>query len=122
MDTVPEHPHAFDPADWPFRDEPVNRVTFASAGFIRDGEPVRVVYHDHDGDWQVLHADIADDEECLIVCLGCAWQREPAIGELADLPPGWRAWRSGGGTAWQREPFDEPEDEDAHGANEDADR
>lgn len=110
MDTVQPHSHDFDAASWPF-DEPVNRLAFASAGVIKKGMPILLVYHDHDGDWQFLHGDVAEADECLIVCLGCAYQREPALAELAGLPVGWRARRLASGGPWTSEAYEGSEDE-----------
>ena len=41
----------------------------------------------------------------------CAYQKDKTIGELADLPLGWTAWRDYVGGPWEREQKPEEEDE-----------
>ena len=48
-----------------------------------------------------------DSSGCaLVVCLGCAYERNPSIGPLADMPRGWAAWRDSPDGPWTREPKD----------------
>jgi hypothetical protein len=109
MDTVEAHPHGFPEKDWPFR-ELTNAVSFASAKLL-SGSPVLLVYHDHDGDWQFLHGQIEEEDECVIICMGCAFQRSPSIGQLAQLPVGWKAYRESENDPWVTEPYEATDDE-----------
>jgi hypothetical protein len=111
MDTVEEHPHSFSPAEWPFAD-PVNAVAISTRQVFRESYPILRVSDDSDGDWQVLCGTTTELDDAIIVCLGCAYQRDPTIAELANLPLGWTAWRDGPGREWQREPKQEEADED----------
>jgi hypothetical protein len=106
MDIVEEHPHSFLPGSWPFADL-TTTAAFTSA-HVLSGHPILLVFHDHDGDWQLLSGE--DDSEGKIICLGCAYDRDNAIGILSDLPAGWMAFRDSVGQAWQCEPY---EDSDA---------
>jgi hypothetical protein len=106
MDTVKEHKHSFLPSEWPFSD-PVNAVAISTRQVFHLGYPVRRVSHDSDGDWQILCGTTTDVKDAIVVCLGCAFQRDKAIAELADLPRGWTAWRDQPGDAWEREPKEE---------------
>jgi hypothetical protein len=104
MHTVEPHSHEFPEGGWPFDVEP-NTVAFSSAQVVHQGAPVLVVYHDHDGEWQFVHGDVTDDDECLLVCLGCAYHRTPGIAELASMPAGWRAERGFVGGQWTLQPY-----------------
>jgi hypothetical protein len=107
--TVEAHPHAFDPEGWPFS-EPVNALAYSTTRAIRGGEPFLLVSHDHDGDWQFLCGDLGDDEEGLIVCLGCAYERDPSLAGLSDLPIGWQARRGSVEEPWQTFPYEAPDE------------
>ena len=104
MDTVQEHSHNFLPGAWPFSDA-VNTAAFTSAQVL-DGAPILLVFHDHDGEWQFLHGPVTEQDECRLVCLGCVYDRDNAVGILRDLQPGWMASRSSTTSAWECEPYD----------------
>jgi hypothetical protein len=94
------HTHEF--SRWPFGD-PVNTISYCTAKVVRDGFPVLQVSHDRDGDWQFLDATTERPEDCVIVCLGCVFERDATLEQIADLPSGWSAWRSAIGGTWTRE-------------------
>jgi hypothetical protein len=104
-----DHTHDFSDDEWPFND-PQNLAVFTTIRVL-EGAPVLLVTHDHDGDWQVLCGTTNDSKDARIVCFGCAYQRNRVIGELADLPRGWRAWRDDVKSPWIRE-MKELEDEE----------
>lgn len=110
MDTVEEHRHSFPQSEWPFS-TPTNTVAFTTVVVLREGHPVLLVSHDHDGDWQFLCGTTNDIANCLIVCLSCAYQRDTSVGELADLPIGWQAWRDSVDAPWERSPSEPDPDE-----------
>jgi predicted phosphoadenosine phosphosulfate sulfurtransferase len=43
-------------------------------------------------------------ENAVVVRLECIPQIDPTAKELADLPPGWHAWRRSKEQPWVREP------------------
>ena len=102
-----EHEHLFSADDWPFSDQ-TNAVAISTRQVVLEGYPVLRVSHDLDGDWQVLCGTTTDVNDALVVCLGCAYQRNPSIGSLANMPRGWTAWRDSPDDPWTREPK-EPE-------------
>jgi hypothetical protein len=61
------------------------------------------VCHDNEGDWQFLCDGFHSESMPLIVCLGCAVERDPSLVEVATLPAGWVAERKAQGEAWSRE-------------------
>ena|SRR5690606_18898755 len=103
MDTVAEHSHSFPLDSWPFA-EPINTLAYTSS-LVLSGHPVRLVFHDHDGEWQFLSGE--DNEECKIICLGCAYERDPGIAILADMATGWMAFRDSPEQSWQCEPYED---------------
>jgi hypothetical protein len=101
METVEEHPHSFLLGSWPFA-VPVNTLAYTSSQVL-SGQPVLLVFHDHDGEWQFLTGE--DGEECKIICLGCAYERDGSIAILADMAAGWMAFRDSADQSWQCEPY-----------------
>lgn len=102
------HSHAF--LSWPF-DLPINSGVFTTRQVLEGLQPVREVYHDHDGDWQFLCGTTLDREDLKFVCLGCMVERDPTVGELSEMSPGWYAARQGHGAEWIQEPYADREDE-----------
>ena len=70
-----------------------------------EGAPILLVTHDaDDGSWQFLCGTTEDPADARVVGLGQMYGRDATLGELADLPEGWRATRSPASGAWQRGP------------------
>ena len=70
-----------------------------------------LVCHDaDDGMWQFLTGGDFKVADGMIVCLHHMLERDPSLAELADLPPGWRAWRDYPEDPWQRAPEEEAEE------------
>ena len=85
----------------PFRDPP-NTATFTNSCIVNGLHPIRLVTHDaEDGAWQFLCGDPGEASDVRVVGLGSIIQLDASIGELADLPLGWRAWRSAHGEPWR---------------------
>jgi hypothetical protein len=101
MSTVQSHPHKFRDSEWPFA-VPQNALAIATKPVIEMGYPVLLVSHDDDGIWQVLCDTTTEADDCLVVCLGCCFERDATIGDLANLPPGWIAQRESVGGPWSR--------------------
>lgn len=108
---VEEHEHAFTPAQWPF-DEPMNRAAISTRQVVDEGFPVLLVSHDEDGFWQILCGTTNSVDDGLVVCLACAFEQTPDIGQLADLPRGWTASRAAPGEPWIRMAQEQDEDEE----------
>jgi hypothetical protein len=98
--------------DWPFSDPP-NVTTITTRQVLDEGYPILVVTHDEDdGGWQVLCGTTNDPKDGRVVGLDCMYERDPSIGELADLPLGWKAWREATDRDWIREANQRESDED----------
>ncbi len=99
-----DHEHDFSEAQWPF-DEPIDVGALTTVNIAEAGDPILLVTHDaDDGCWQILCGKTNDLEDGLFVCLGCLFDLDPSLGELADLPKGWFAWRESNMSPWQRKP------------------
>jgi hypothetical protein len=90
---------------WPF-DQPPNCVTMSLRQIVFGGAPILHVTHDNDDHgWQFLSAGDARIEDGVVVCLSTIVELDPSIQQLADMPPGWHAWRTSKDARWQREPM-----------------
>jgi hypothetical protein len=88
---------------WPFEDTP--KTASITTRQVLEGAPVLHVTHDaDDGSWQFLCGITDDPADARVVGLGRMYQRDPSVGELADLPEGWEAWRSAPEHPWKRGP------------------
>ena len=93
------------PADWPFPDDPPNVAVITTRGIL-DGTDwiARASLDAEEGDWQFVGPGGARTDEALVVALRRVLERDASSAELADLPPGWMAWRDGPEAPWQRGP------------------
>tara|TARA_R110002124_G_scaffold16091_1_gene69016 strand:- start:350 stop:709 length:360 start_codon:yes stop_codon:yes gene_type:complete len=91
MTTIARHKHEFSRSEWPFSDS-ANVVVISTVQVFRQGFPILRVSHDYDGDWQILCGTTLDTKDAIVACLGCAYQRDKTIGELADMPRGVTLW------------------------------
>jgi hypothetical protein len=89
---------------WPFEDTP-NTASITTRQVLEQGAPILLVTHDaDDGSWQFLCGTTNETADGRVVGLGEMYARDTTLGELANLPEGWRAWRSAVGFPWQRGP------------------
>jgi hypothetical protein len=110
-----EHTHAF--SAWPFADA-VDTGSFSTAKVVHHGFPVLRVSHDAEGDWQFLDATTEEPGECVLLCLGCIYERDATLGQISDLPRGWSAYRPEIGAAWER--WEQPHHEECDEGDEKA--
>lgn len=89
--------------DWPF-DQPRNCAAITIRSVVFDGAPILHVTHDEDDHgWQFLGWEDADVSQGAVVCLAEIVKLDPSVLEVADLPPGWHAWRKSKSSPWTRE-------------------
>jgi hypothetical protein len=89
-------------AKWPFEDPP-NVAVFTVRRILEGGRPIIHVCHDdEDGAWQFHDGGPPTMDQAMIVSLHCMLNHDPTIAELADLPCGWEAKRTGPGKPWKR--------------------
>ena len=93
-----------DALEWPFPDVP-NTAVITLRQIIEEGQPILHVSHDADDEgWQFLAGGVPKAADASVVSLAHVFQSDPTIGDLADLPLGWVAWRERPGSPWQRAP------------------
>ena len=86
---------------WPF-DQPRDCAVFTTRPVLEGGEPILHVTHDSDDHaWQFLGREAREDD-ATIIALHEAVEIDPSILQLADLPPGWHAWRGSAADPWTR--------------------
>ena len=91
------------PTQWPFHDAR-NVATISLKRILERRVPILFVTHDaEDGAWQFLDgSDDLQPEDSCVIALESVVKLDPTVRELADLPPGWVAWRENQDSAWQR--------------------
>lgn len=89
--------------EWVF-DQPPNCAVITLRQIVCGGEPVLHVTHDADDHgWQFLGLADAQLEDGVVVSLSEILEIDPSLSDLADLPPGWHAWRRAVGESWKRQ-------------------
>jgi hypothetical protein len=90
-------------ADWPFDQAP--NVAALTVRAILEGAPILYVSHDADDDgWQFLDGQPVDIDDGRVIGMRQALVLDPSLRSIADLPPGWIAWRKSRADPWVREP------------------
>jgi hypothetical protein len=90
--------------DWPF-DDPPNVAVVTTRDVTEDKVPILFVSHDRDdGAWQFLTGGPVLEENARVVALRRIWLLDPSVGQLADLPMGWQAFRSSPLDPWRKRP------------------
>lgn len=88
--------------DWPF-DQPPDCIAISLRRIVFDGEPILHVTHDlDDHGWQFLDLADAEPDDAAVVAMRNIVNIDPTMCEVADLPPGWHAWRESQSSPWQR--------------------
>lgn len=90
-------------AHWPF-DQAPNCGVITLRPILFDSAPILHVTHDEDDHgWQFLGAEDPDVKQGAVVCFSHIVELDPSVLELANLPPGWHAWRQSKSSPWERE-------------------
>ena len=94
--------------DWPF-EQPENEAVLTTRQIVEEGAAIlRVSRDDEDGAWQ-FHTgkDAPLEADARVVALGEIVEMDPALRDLAELPPGFVAVRDAEGRPWLRYPLAE---------------
>jgi hypothetical protein len=89
--------------DWPF-DQPPNCLAFTTKRIVFEGAPILYVFHDkQDHDWQFMDGRTnLVEADAALVSMANIVERDATVLEVADLPPGYFAWRDSPADEWQR--------------------
>lgn len=104
-------PHTHDFPDWPFPDS-ISTAAFCTDKVAHENFQVLLAVHNANGDWQFLDGTTERPGECVMLCLGCIFEKYSDLAAIADLPRGWGASRDVAGAEWERWELDPEDDRD----------
>jgi len=91
------------PDDWPF-DQEKNAAAVTTLNVMENGLPVLVVTHyADDHSWAFLCGTTNQAADGRVISMGEVLELDPTLKSIADLPPGWMAWREKVGSLWKRD-------------------
>jgi hypothetical protein len=87
---------------WPF--DQAHNVAAITTRQVLDGAPIlRVAHYEDDHSWAFTCGTSNETADGRVIGMQCALNIDPTLATIADLPPGWSAWRECVGSEWQRE-------------------
>ena len=90
---------------WPFDQAP--NVAAITTRQVLEGKPIlRVVHYGDDHSWAFTCGTTNDEADGRVISMEQVVHLDSTINEIADLLPGWRAWRMNASEKWQREQAD----------------
>ncbi|NLS93396.1 MAG: hypothetical protein GXX96_14660 [Planctomycetaceae bacterium] len=96
-------------SQWPF-DQAPNVAAITTRQVIEDGLPIlTVVHYADDHSWAFCCGTSDATEDGRVVGMGEVLKRDPTLATIADLPPGYCAYRTAVGEPWIREPNEDEE-------------
>lgn len=96
--------------EWPF-DQGKNVACLTTVQVLQQGFPVLQVRHyEDDHSWAFTCGTSNLSEDARVVGMGEILSRDPSLRTVADLPPGWSAWRENCTADWNR--YETPPDPD----------
>jgi hypothetical protein len=91
-----------DQLDWPF-DQAPNIAALTSRLVTERGHPIRQVHHyEDDHSWSFLGGTKEEQDALILVHMGHMLNLDETLRLIADLEPGWSAWRDEKGDGWER--------------------
>lgn len=88
--------------NWPF-DQPRNCASFTTRQVLERIEPIVKVSQDEDDHgWQFIGSSEVKMVDARLVALQQIVRLDPTVLEVADLEPGWQAFREWVGGPWSR--------------------
>jgi len=89
-------------SDWPF-DQGKNVACLTTRGVLEEKHPIlTVIHYSDDHSWAFLCGTINNDEDGRVISMEEALDIDPSLSEIADLSPGWIAWRDSVGSEWEK--------------------
>jgi len=89
----------------PFLDRELG--VYTSTRVLEQREPVLVVFHDRDGDWQFLSGKESEASEAMYVHIEHLLSLDSTLELIASLPIGWKAWRQTIHAPWSSASYDQ---------------
>ncbi|HEU0298797.1 MAG TPA: hypothetical protein VFR37_05065, partial [Longimicrobium sp.] len=95
--------------DWPF-DQAPDVAAITTRQVLSGGLPVlRVAHYSEDHGWAFVCGTTDATEDGRVIAMREALELDPTLRTIADLPPGWTAWREQVGAPWYRAPDEQAE-------------
>lgn len=89
-------------AEWPFDQSP-NTAAITSRQVLEGEQEIHVVVHySDDHSWAFLCGTTDDPQDGRVIVMSEALEVDGTLASIADLPPGWKAWRESRGDPWQK--------------------
>lgn len=87
---------------WPF-DRPPKTRAITTRQVLEGKEEIHVaVHYSDDHSWAFLCGTTDEKEDGRVITMAEAMKLDATLSSIADLPPGWKAWRESRGGPWQR--------------------
>jgi hypothetical protein len=87
---------------WPF-DQAENVAAITTRGVLNHNLPIlTVIHYSDDHSWAFLCGTMNEDSDGRVISMREALDSDSTLAEIADLKPGWIAWRSKVGSLWNR--------------------
>lgn len=91
-------------SEWPF-DQARNVAAITTRQVLEQGCPIRqVVHYGDDHSWAFLCGTTEETDDYRVIHMGEVLKLDESLTSIADLPPGWSAWRDSNDAPWQRSP------------------
>jgi hypothetical protein len=91
---------------WPF-DQRQNVAAMTTKHVLEGGLPIlTVIHYSDDHSWAFLCGTTDEENDGRVIAMSEALEMDPTLGDVADLKPGWIAWRQAVGSPWQRKEND----------------
>ena len=88
--------------DWPF-DQTERTAAITTRQVLEEKNDIcMVVHYEDDHSWAFLCGTTNDEKDGRVIGMGEAVKIDSSLLELADLPPGWEAWRENKDDEWKR--------------------
>lgn len=86
--------------DWPF-DQAPNVAAITTRQVLEENLPIlRVTHYSDDRSWAFVCGTTDRTEDGKVIRMDEALEIDPTLRSVADLPPGWSAWRKAVGSDW----------------------
>jgi hypothetical protein len=89
--------------EWPF-DQAPDVAAITTRQVLDEGLPIlRVTHYEDDHSWAFVCGTTDDyEKDGRVICMAEALRLDESLRDVADLPPGWHAWREGKDSGWNR--------------------
>ena len=89
--------------EWPF-DQAPNVAAITTRQVLDQGLPIlRVTHYEDDHSWAFVCGTTDDyEKDGRVIRMAEALRLDESLREVADLPPGWHAWREDKDSGWSR--------------------